>query len=48
MLVAEKEGMLEEESQRILFIKMSALEEVASIVSVGFKHKYLQAGLLVS
>lgn len=46
MSVAEKEGILKEESRRILFIKMSALEEVASVASVGFK--CLQAGLLVS
>lgn len=48
MSVVEKKGVLEEESQRILFTKMWALEEVASIASIEFKHKYLQAGLLVS
>ena len=45
MSVFKEEGIFEEESQRILFIKTSALEEIASI---AFKHKCLQAGRLVS
>lgn len=31
MSVYKEEGILKEESQKILFIKMSALEEIASI-----------------